>query len=259
MRSFIRNMFLNFAGNFSKPSNGIHILNGHYINKVEGNNDVEQFEELLNQLSKMFDFILFEDACNLIKSGKNLDKPYLSFSFDDGFSECFTSIAPVLERFNTNACFFINPHIIEKDETFRREFIKSHLNSKIDKTFMSWDQIIQLHVNGHIIGNHTWSHKALLNLEYNEAYEEVKRGKDELEKRLGSDCKYFAVPFGTPDFFDEVGLLAATNNHEFVFTSSFEYNKYFYKNNSRILSRRHFEGHWKISHLNYFLSQNRSI
>lgn len=252
-------MFLNFAGNFKKPSNGIHVLNGHYINKIEGNDDAEQFDKLLNQLSKTFDFIRFEDACNLIKAGKNLDNPYLSFSFDDGFSECFTSIAPVLEKFNTNACFFINPNVIEKDETFRKEFIKSQLRSDINKTFMSWDQIIELHVNGHIIGNHTWSHTALLNLSYNDAHEEVKRGKDELEIRLGVDCKHFALPFGTPDFFDEVGLLAAINNHEFVFTSSFEYAKYFYKNNSNVLSRRHFEGNWKISHLNYFLSLNRFI
>lgn len=259
MRAKIRDLILSVVGPFKNPSKGIHILNGHYINKTVGDTDFEQFDRLLRKLSKSFTFLRFEEACELIKSGKLPNKPCLSFSFDDGFSECYSTIVPVLEKYQTNACFFINPAVIEKDDAYRLNFIRNQLKNDLDKRFMAWDQIHEIHQRGQVIGNHTLNHQALLNMPYQDAFEEVRKGKVELETRLNFECKYFAIPFGTPDFFDETGLKAACDNHEVVFTSSFEYQHYFYKNNPAVLSRRHFEGSWAVSHLNYFLSQSRNF
>ncbi len=259
MRGIIRDLILNVAGLFTNPSRGVHILNGHYINKTVRDTDFEQFDRLLSKLSKTFIFLRFEEACELIKAGEIPDKPCLSFSFDDGFSECYTTIVPVLEKYKTNACFFINPAVIEKDDAYRLSFIRHQLRNDFDKRFMSWDQIREIHQSGQAIGNHTLNHKALLDMPYHEAFEEVRNGKLELETRLNFECKYFAIPFGTPDFFDKTGLKAACDNHEFVFTSSYEYQHYFFKNNPAVLSRRHFEGSWPVAHLSYFLSKSRNL
>ena len=77
-RSELRNQVLNLLGSFKKPRPGIHILNGHRIQKET---EPETFRKLLYALSK-----------------------------DDGFMECYDIFAPVLEEFGTNAIFFINPN-----------------------------------------------------------------------------------------------------------------------------------------------------
>jgi peptidoglycan/xylan/chitin deacetylase (PgdA/CDA1 family) len=124
---------------------------------------------------------------------------------------------------------------------------------------MTWFEISELQKRGHIIGNHTLNHTELNNLSFESAFDEVKSGKDELENKLGFKCKYFAIPFGTPDFFDQIGIKAALSNHEIIFTSSYDYGNYFYQNQRNILSRRHFEGSWEISHMKYFLSTPRKF
>ena len=82
MRYYIRQIILSFLGRLKKPSKSIHILNGHYINNINTIKDKETFEALLDDLSKYFKLIRFEDACELIKTKqkvtiKSLDKTFI--------------------------------------------------------------------------------------------------------------------------------------------------------------------------------------
>lgn len=243
-------------GRISTPSNSIHILNGHYINLKETETDALIFESLLLELSKTFDFMLFEEACNKIKNLQSVSKPVISFTFDDGFKECYSIIAPLLEKFGTNACFFINPSVIEASDKYRLDFLGSKLKIENDKKFMTWAEIENLYRKGHVIGNHTMHHTALIGLTKEEAHQEVVSGKLALEKRLNYNCKYFALPYGNPSYFDEIGLNESLACHPFVFTS-YQPSNYFYKNNVSVLERRHFEGSWTATSLNYFLKEKR--
>ena len=102
-------------GRFKKPSNEIHILNGHYIFKYKNYKSATKFENLVKKLNDNFCFIDFDLACEKILLKEKFDKPYLAFSFDDGFFECYSIIAPVLDKYNVKAAFFINPFIINKN------------------------------------------------------------------------------------------------------------------------------------------------
>ena len=257
IKKILRHSYLSALGSFKRPSNSYHILNGHFIYEEPNQFSEYQFDLLLNDLSKRYQFIKFQEAVNLISNLEVPAKPFIAFSFDDAFLECYTIIAPLLEKFDTNAAFFINPAVIDSTATFQKKFIQKKLCLNLSKHFMSWSQIMELHQRGHLIGNHTNDHIALKNLSKKDCERQVYEGKKAIESRLMNKCDYFALPFGTPVYFDEMGINAAVKYHKFIFTSSFNYNRYFYLSNKNIFGRRHFEGSWPLSHINYFLSQKR--
>jgi peptidoglycan/xylan/chitin deacetylase (PgdA/CDA1 family) len=250
---------LEILGRFSTPAAGIHILNGHYINLVRTKDDPAQFEDLLKELSVHFDFLPFEIACNKIINQEPVLRPAIAFTFDDGFIECYDEIAPLLEKYNTNACFFINPAVIEVDDDTRMNFLRSRLLISNDKTFMTWNNISDLHNRGHVIGNHTMNHIALKGISYEDNLIEILEGKNELERRLNFECKYFAIPYGGgSDYFDDNGIKATLATHKLSF-ASYQKASYFFKGHNFILERRHFEGGWPINYIRYFLSLKRSF
>lgn len=253
-----RKLVLDMLGLFKKPSSGIHILNGHFLESFTEINNQDHFYFLLSILNKSFNFLELSEACEIILSGNLPSRPHLVFTFDDGFKECYTDIAPVLEFFHTRGAFFINPSVIESSESFRINFLKNALNVNFDKEFMNWENIKNLQKRGHLIGNHTMNHLALKNLSYEEAYNDVYLAKLKLEDVLNFKCDYFALPFGTSKYFDQIGIDAALKCHSYIFTSC-SYENYFYNCNSKIFNRRHFEGNWPAKHINYFTSTKRKL
>tara|TARA_B110000238_G_C16036186_1_gene399748 strand:+ start:8 stop:805 length:798 start_codon:yes stop_codon:yes gene_type:complete len=256
LRSFLRYNFLSFFGYFSRPRNGIHILNSHFVD-LNYNPSRTVFLNFLKNLNKSYTFINFDEACKLIKIKSKAKKPFLAFSFDDGFKECFNIIAPCLEEYGIRAAFFINSFSINASDIEKKDFLIKNLKVNYKKEFMSWSNIIDLHNRGHLIGNHTNNHIALKNLDNQKSYNEIYEGKKIIESKILSSCDYFAFPFGSPIFFDENGLKNALKLHKFIFTSG-QYNYYFHNKNSNVFSRRHIEPNWPISHINYFLCSQRN-
>ena len=256
LRFFLRYCFLSLLGKFRTPSNGIHVLNGHFVD-LSLSPSKNDFQNFLKKLNKHYTFVSFDKACKLIRANAIIETPLLAFSFDDGFKECSDIMADCLDSYNIKAAFFINPYSIDSSAEDKDEFLKSNLQVSYYKEFMSWHDIIRLHKNGHIIGNHTYKHTALRNLSYEDSYDQISVGKKIIEDRLNSECDYFAFPFGGEEFFDQNGLDAALSLHKLIFTSG-GYEFYFHNGNSNVFSRRHFEANWPVSHINYFLSTKRN-
>lgn len=117
IRQIIRQIILDFLGTFSAPSSGVHILNGHMVDWCHDNNiDGERFSLLLSDLSKWCEFVNFQDAVRKIVSKEAVKRPTVAFSFDDGWRDCYTQIAPQLEKYGVNAAFFINPNFVNASE-----------------------------------------------------------------------------------------------------------------------------------------------
>ncbi len=249
MKNLIRNILLPTAGQFKSVANGIHILNSHYI----GRNDLpkEVFYELLKKLSTQADFININDAVIAIKEKTHQNQKLIAFSFDDGFEECYTKIAPVLHNFNTNAAFFINPGFIDGDDNYRKNFTENIVH--VNKKPMTWKMIKDLHQQGFVIGNHTLDHVHLVGLSNEQLQEQIIKSKIRIEERLNSSCDYFAWTYGRNSDIDENALNHCLNSHKYVFGGD-NYTKYFSFNNS-VFNRRHIEGGWPLSHVKYFISK----
>jgi peptidoglycan/xylan/chitin deacetylase (PgdA/CDA1 family) len=252
IRQIIRDIILDFFGIFSKPKNGIHILNAHRVSLNNPNKEV--FQKQLEQLQKYVKFIRFEEAVDLITSKTKVNEPLVAFSFDDGLEECYTHIAPVLENFNTNAAFFINPNFVEANDEYIENFTQNTVKMP-DKKPMNWAQINDLKQRGHIIGSHTLDHYNINTNDTTELTHQIVDSKKIIEQKTGIPCPYFAFPFGRLEHVNKLSIDIACEYYPYIFSQS-NYKNYF-SFAGKVINRRHFEPDWKVNHVKFFLSVNK--
>jgi peptidoglycan/xylan/chitin deacetylase (PgdA/CDA1 family) len=205
-------------------------------------------------LSKYVRFIRFEEAVDLIVRRTKVNEALVAFSFDDGFEECYTHIAPVLEAFEVNAAFFINPNFVDGDEKYIREFTTNTVKTP-DKKPMTWVQIKNLQSRGHIIGSHTLDHYNINDDNETVLIHQIVDSKKIIAQYLGVPCLYFAFPFGRLEHANARSIDIATKHYPYVFSQS-DYKNYF-SFDGKVINRRHFEPDWKASHVKYFLSVHK--
>ena len=253
MKKALRKLFLDFFGKYSKPANGVHVLNGHYLSRTNGQSEI--FNDQLKGLQQVCSLIRIEDAVSMIVNGTIVNEPLVAFTFDDGFEECATSIAPVLEVFNINAAFFINPNFIDGNTVYLNNFLKNVVSTPF-KQPMSWEQIIGLQQKGHIIGSHTLDHIRLDNNDTNILNFQLLKSKQIIELKTNTKCEYFAYPYGRMGDLSETALTLAKKHYKYIFSQS-NHKRYFSFNGS-VINRRHFEPDWSVSHVKYFISVHKN-
>lgn len=253
-QGWIRHITINLLSINVHPKPGIHILNGHYISR-DDNVAKEVFAHLLEKIkSSGIEFVDFEQAVDLINQKRiPKDKCLVSFSFDDGFEECFTKIKPILDLYNIKAAFFINPNFVDGNELYRSNFTTNVV--KANKAPMSWEQIQKLSIEGHTIGAHTLDHINLSIDNRNELELQIKGSKDIIELKTNKSCNHFAFPFGRIEDISELGVVVAKENFPFVYSQS-DFRNYF-SFNGRVINRRHFECDWPVNHVLYFLKRKK--
>ena len=253
-RSFLREVALNMLSIGAKPSLGVHLMNSHLLTMKEKLNS-DFFDHQLKNLSKKSTIIPFGEAVELIKSHKTIKHSLVAFSFDDGFAECYSHIAPVLEKYNGYACFFINPNFINGDDKYVSSFLKEKVHMPPHKKPMNWLQINELNHSGHIIGAHTMDHVRLTDIhDTDELHYQIGACKGVIDNHTMDDCDYFAFTYGHKDRdFDISSVKIAKNYYNNIFSASNPETYFSYEGS--VLNRRHCEPYWKASHINYFLSK----
>lgn len=252
MRDLLRKHWLDCLGLFSRPAKGVHILNGHMLSRHSaGTLSVLSFYHQLKQLQKWVRFIPIEEAVRLIRDQYEPDSPLVAFTFDDGFEECYSALAPVLEEFGVNAAFFINPNFVEGDAKYIDEFTRQIVRTP-GKQPMRWNEIKELRRRGHVIGAHTMDHY-MINTQDRQVLEyQIGKCKSVIEDQLDVSCEYFAFPYGRLEHANRGAVDMACRYYKYVFSQS-DY-KHYFSFGGRVINRRHFEPFWPVSHLYYFLS-----
>lgn len=253
MRSLLRSIVINTLSLIKKPKPGIHIINSHYItsNMLNQKKDYQVFEEYLQYLQGLGRLINLEEATkNILNKNIPKDELHVAFTFDDGYEECYTIIAPLLEKYNCRGAFFINANYIDSDEAYQAEFNKRVANS--NKKPMTWEQVIDLHKRGHLIGSHNLDHSNFAKLSINEVDYQLKRNKEILKNKLQYNCEYFAWTYGQLQHMPIEALEITEKYHKYIFSGT-NYKQYF-SFGGRVLNRRHQEASWPKSHIKYFLS-----
>jgi hypothetical protein len=91
-----------------------------HIRNVIRYKSTKQFEEDLDHISRHFQFVDWQEFKNFTSGNFRPGKKIALLTFDDGFSEFYDTVAPILERKGIYACNFINPAFIDnKDMMFR--------------------------------------------------------------------------------------------------------------------------------------------
>jgi peptidoglycan-N-acetylglucosamine deacetylase len=99
----------------------------------------------------------------------------LAITFDDGPSEKWTpKLLDVLARWDVKATFFLIGEYAQRQPSLVRRIANE----------------------GHLIGNHSWSHPNMALTGKRRVQDELRRTSDALEQITGSAVRYFRPPFG---------------------------------------------------------------
>ncbi|MBS1782409.1 MAG: polysaccharide deacetylase family protein [Bacteroidetes bacterium] len=253
-RRLLRHLALDVLSLKGNITTGVHLLNGHYIGV--NNLPTSLFASLLNQIKNEAQLINFDEATKLIASGKIPKKEKLvAFTFDDGFEECFLKIRPVLNQEGLKAGFFINTGFIDGNNNYKKEFLQTKVMLPTTKEPMTWEHIITLRAEGHIIGAHTIDHVRLVGKSHENLFHQIVGCKNRIEEKLEQPCDYFAYPYGQLGDIEREGRKIASQYFLYNFTQSNSKEYYSFKDYP-FINRRHFEGNWKFNHVKYFLKRN---
>ena len=248
---FAKEALIGYKKQLQKPR--VQMLYFHHIFEDEE----QKFRLLLQKLAKHHTFISHSEAVARIVNNE-IDKPYISFSSDDGFKNNIKA-AEILSEFGASCCFFINPDLIG-EKNF--EIIKNHCNEKLDfpaTEMLNWKEVVQLQKMGHEIGSHTLNHKKVIDMPHDEMYEDLSKSKSDIEKYCG-EIKHFAYPYGRFFHFNALAR-KLTFNSGYLTCSSAERGCHINATEPQrieeILFRRdQIIVHWKWQHIFYFIINN---
>ena len=188
-----------------------------------------QLRRQLQWASRHFTICRLEDFAKLwtpnAPSNCN-SKPLLLFTFDDGRESNYSIAAPLLESFGARGVFFIVPAFAElagKQNSASFYLSRMNPNSKPgDESVEDWkpmspDQIADLAARGHAIGNHSTTHRRLVNLSPETMQREIVDSARQLASWTGRSVDAFAWTFGW-DAIDRSAWELIQRYHRFCFS-----------------------------------------
>lgn len=98
--------------------------------------NVSAFEQMLDVLSENFTFVSLADAWAHARGTRHLPPNSLFLSFDDGFREIIEVVAPILERRNIPAAFFVTTSAVDNQVLFwghKKSYLVAVLEGEIDE------------------------------------------------------------------------------------------------------------------------------
>jgi len=153
----------------------------------------EQFEVHLKYLQEhSFNVVPLSQIINKIKHQKPLKDKTVAITFDDAYSDVLAQAKPLLDRFNYPFTIFVNPAIINQNDTNKQ----SH--------YLSWEQLKKLADEGVIIANHGYQHNSLARITgevtskqwFVQQSELLLQSERIIEEKTGQSWRYFAYPYG---------------------------------------------------------------
>lgn len=141
-----------------------------------------RFEQHVDYLARRSVPVCSLAECRAASFGRSDRAPLPAvLTFDDGDASCYTTTAPILERFGFRGEFFV-------------------VSEWIDRAgFLTRTQLRELAARGHRIQSHSRTHPLLTGLDTAAIDDEVMLSKRELEAMVGAPVEYFSIPNGAYD------------------------------------------------------------
>lgn len=109
----------------------------------------------------------------IVTSNRLHNKKSVVLSFDDGPSKVLPQVLDILKQENVPAMFF--------------------WQSRLLYPARPWQRVLD---EGHIIGTHSMKHRNLVELSYEQQYQDIRNSVAHIEKTTGTPVVYFRPPYG---------------------------------------------------------------
>lgn len=114
-------------------------------------------------------------------------EPTVVLTFDDGWRDAVTAVAPLLQRLGVVGSFYVNPEL----------WGAQHADvSGEEGTLLTASETKQLHDAGMEVGSHSLAHRDMRSLSAAELDGDLRRSKEMIEDAVQAPCTTFAYPFG---------------------------------------------------------------
>ncbi|MUV36270.1 Peptidoglycan-N-acetylglucosamine deacetylase [Lentibacillus sp. JNUCC-1] len=139
----------------------------------ENNQPVED-EQTNEEIEPMYE--VSQESWHIKPITDDANEKIVLLTIDDVPDEHALEMAKTLKELDAGAIFFVNGHFMETEE--KKEIVK------------------KIHDMGFLIGNHTYSHKSLPDLDKETQKEEIIQVNDMVEEIIGERPAFFRAPFG---------------------------------------------------------------
>lgn len=139
-----------------------------------------KFEEQMSYISKNgYNPISVDTLYAILKGNASMPSKPIVLTFDDGYIDFYTTVFPILRRFNFHAVSFIPTGLMNQGY------------------YMSWFQIKEIDSTGLVsFGAHTVNHLNLASLPPDKLTYQLVESKKVLESELGKPVNFIAYPYG---------------------------------------------------------------
>jgi len=139
----------------------------------------ENFREHMKTLKdKGYTTLTMKQVEEYILNEESIPAKSVLITFDDGYKDNYTNAFPILKEFNMNATIFVIPTYLD------------------GQAYMTPDQVKEMSCYGIDIQSHTYTHKRLSDLSYEEQFKELELSKKQLSEMIGKEVTMCAYPEG---------------------------------------------------------------
>jgi peptidoglycan/xylan/chitin deacetylase (PgdA/CDA1 family) len=151
----------------------------------------DRFEAQLNYLRRHYQVISLAKFLEARRTNAPLPNHSVVLTFDDGYRNFLTGALPRLaEREMPASVFLITDRIPDESQS-------NHAWSELDdETFLSWDEVRELHQHGVEFGSHTCSHRKLSQIAASDAEHELRISQQKIRGHLSQTVMPLAFPYG---------------------------------------------------------------
>ncbi len=91
-----------------------------HVKHLYPHRSIEDFESDLRFFKERYRLLSYRDLVAELRTGQQGRTPGIFLSFDDGFAECFTNVAPLLLRYEVPCTFFLTTNFIDNRAMYYR-------------------------------------------------------------------------------------------------------------------------------------------
>ena len=151
------------------------------------------FVEQLDYLQSHYRLISFEQLVKAHSENKRLPGNTALLTFDDGYRNFLTVVAPLLLERGIPATSFI---ITGENFTQESSTLNGNWTSEDDHSYLSWSEVRELVAKGLDFGSHTSSHAPLPDISLSDARWELESSLNSIKSKLGLQSIALSYPFG---------------------------------------------------------------
>ena len=164
-------------------------------NRLAGNPiscTIGQFRAYCDFFAEHFHVVSTTELLDRLRTGRDIGR-HLAITFDDGYRDNYDHAAPELEARGLPATFFVATGLIGTNSQpwWDQEY-------GAQATWMTWDNVRDLHARGFEIGAHTVNHVDLGAVSERDAWEEISGSRERLIDELRTSIQLFSYPYGGP-------------------------------------------------------------